>query len=345
MTQSPLRNGSTALAVTAGSVAVATAAHAGTPMTFLKSFGKQGDAILPLTWGMMIISIAVVVVITALLIFGLRRAHRYSSMAVEERELQPAGGGLSWLYIGVGVSTVVLVCTAAWAMVTLAEVGPPPGKPAFTIEVTGHQWWWQVRYLSDEPSRTFNTANEIHIPAGEPVRVKLVSADVIHSFWIPTLGGKTDLVPGQTNVTWLEANKPGVYRGQCTEYCGKQHAHMALTVVASAPDKFKAWWNAQLEGAPAAVNEIAVAGQTTFIQKCGICHTVRGTRAQGIVGPNLSHLMERHTIAAGTLPNNTGDLAAWISNPQHFKPGSYMPQPEISPAQLQHVLAFLQTLK
>ena len=142
-------------------------------------------------------------------------------------------------------------------MVTLADTEPPHGKPAFTIEVTGHQWWWQVRYLSDQPSRTFNTANEIHIPVGEPVRVKLVSADVIHSFWIPALGGKTDLIPGQTNVTWIEADKPGVYRGQCTEYCGKQHAHMALTVVASEPNEFEAWWNAQLEGAPAPDNEVS----------------------------------------------------------------------------------------
>lgn len=314
-------------------------------MSFLRSFGKPGDAILPLTWGMMIISIAVIVVITGLLIYGLRGAHRYSNMTEEVKKLEPAGGGLAWLYLGVGISTIVLCCTAAWAMVTLADTEPPNGKPAFTIEVTGHQWWWQVRYLSDQPSRTFNTANEIHIPVGKPVRVKLVSADVIHSFWIPALGGKTDLVPGQTNVTWIQADKPGVYRGQCTEYCGQQHAHMALTVVATKPDDFKAWWNAQLKGAPAPEDQVAAAGETTFIQKCGICHTVRGTRAQGIVGPNLSHLMERRTIAAGTLPNNVGSLGGWISNPQAVKPGSYMPQPEISPAQLQRILAFLQTLK
>jgi cytochrome c oxidase subunit II len=345
MTQSPQSPGSSFLAVAAGSLSAATSAHAGTPMTFLRSFGKPADAILPLTWGMMTISIVVVVVITALLIYGLLGARRYSSMATEERELGPAGGGLAWLYVGVGVSTAVLFATAAWAMVTLAATEPPHGKPAFTIEITGHQWWWQVRYLSDQPSRTFNTANEIHIPVGEPVRVKLASADVIHSFWIPALGGKTDLIPGQTNVTWIEADKPGIYRGQCTEYCGKQHAKMRLSVVASKPKAFDKWWNAQLKGAPPPKSETAVAGEATFIQKCGICHTVRGTRAQGIVGPNLSHLMERHTIAAGVLPNNTGSLAGWISNPQAVKPGSYMPQPEVSPAQLQRILAFLQTLK
>jgi len=335
------------LPATAASIVlvVASPVRADAPMTYLRSFGGQADAILPLTWGMMTISIVVILIITVLLISGLRRARRFSSLAVEREELAGAGDGLAWLYLGVGLSTVVLFGTAVWAMVTLADTGPPAGKPAFTIEVTGHQWWWQIRYLSDQPSHIFETANEIHIPVGKPVRVKLVSADVIHSFWVPALAGKTDLIPGQTNVTWLEASKPGVYRGQCSEYCGKQHAHMALTVVASDPDRFQAWWNSQLGQEPQPEQQAAVAGETDFIQKCGICHTVRGTPAHGIVGPDLSHLMQRRTIAAGTLPNNTGDLAGWISNPQAIKPGSMMPQPEISPAQLQRILAFLQTLK
>jgi cytochrome c oxidase subunit 2 len=320
-------------------------ARAEMPMTFLTSSGAQANTILPLTWGMMIISILVVVIITALLLLGVRRARHFSSLAVERTELESAGSGLAWLYLGVSLSTLVLVGTAAWAMVTLADAGPPPGKPAFTIEVTGHQWWWQVRYLSDQPSHVFETANEIHIPVGKPVRIKLASADVIHSFWVPALAGKTDLIPGQTNVTWLEASKPGIYRGQCAEFCGAQHAHMALTVVASEPDKFQAWLNSQLTDDGQLTQQTALMGQTDFVQKCGICHTVRGTRAHGIIGPDLSHLMQRRSIAAGTLANNAGNLAGWISNPQAIKPGSQMPQPEISPAQLQQILAFLQTLK
>ena len=175
--------------------------------------------------------------------------------------------------------------------------------------------------------------------------MKLVSADVIHSFWIPALGGKTDLVPGQTNVTWIQADKPGVYRGQCTEYCGKQHAHMALTVVATKPDDFKAWWNAQLKGAPAPEDQVAAAGETTFIQKCGICHTVRGTRAQGIVGPNLSHLMERRTIAAGTLAEQCRQPGRLDFKSASRQAGQLHAAARISPAQLQRILAFLQTLK
>ncbi len=240
------------MGITAAGLLTAPAAHAGAPMNFLELSGRQADTILPLTWGMMIISILVIVVITGLLIFGLRGVRTFSTIVGERRELASAGGGLAWLYVGVGVSTLVLFGTAVWAMVTLAELRPQHGDPALTIEVTGHQWWWQVRYLSDRPSRTFNTANEIHIPVGVPVEVRLVSADVIHSFWVPALSGKTDLIPGQTNMTWLEANKAGVYRGQCTEYCGKQHAHMALTVVASEPNQFEAWWNQQLRRSPCA---------------------------------------------------------------------------------------------
>lgn len=343
--QSPLRSASALLLTAAAGSVLAQPAHADTPMSYLSAFGRQAKEILPLTLGMGIISLTVITVIIVLLVLGLLRAGPYEGPTVERRELETAGGGLPWLYIGVGVSTIVLFATAVWAMVTLAAVTPSSTeKAAVTIEVTGHQWWWEVRYLSDQPSQVFTTANEIHIPVGKPVKFKLASADVIHSFWIPKLGGKTDLIPGQTNIAWLEADKPGVYRGQCVEYCGKQHAHMALFVVASPPKQFEAWRNEQLKGAPAPTEKLAE-GKTDFIQKCGICHTVLGTRAQGKVGPNLSHLMERRTLAAGTLPNNTGNLAAWISNPQHIKPGSYMPQPEVTPAQLQRILAFLQTLK
>jgi cytochrome c oxidase subunit 2 len=320
-------------------------AEAATPMTYLRSFGTKADEVLPLTWGLLLIAVVVVIIICALLIGALYFSPSVGPAPTGQLPVERPGGGLNWIYIGVGVSTVVLFASAIWTMVTLAAVGQPPEKPAFTIEITGHQWWWQIRYLSDQPSRIFTTANEIHIPVGKPVAVKLKSADVIHSFWVPALTGKTDLIPGQTNVTWIEAKQPGIYRGQCTEYCGEQHAHMALSVVASTPEDFAAWRNAQLSDPSPAVRGGAEQGKTAFIQKCGICHTVRGTRAGGIVGPDLSHLMERHAIAAGTLPNTTGNLAGWIADPQHIKPGSHMPQPEVTPAQLQDIVAYLQTLK
>ena len=329
----------------AGIVAGASPAYADMPMTYLRSFGIKADEVLPLTWGLMIISMLVVVIVSALLIRALIVTRAPELTASERLPVERPEGGLAWIYIGVGISTVVLFGAAIWTMVTLAAVGQPPEKPAFAIEVTGHQWWWQVRYLSDMPSQSFTTANEIHIPVGKPVAVRLKSVDVIHSFWIPALTGKTDLIPGQTNLTWLEAKDAGDFRGQCSEYCGEQHAHMALLVVASPPDKFEAWRQDQLKGATQPIAEAVQEGETAFIGRCGICHTVRGTPAGGIVGPDLSHLMTRQTIAAGTLPNNVGDLAGWIANPQGIKPGSHMPQTEVTPGQLQHIVAYLHTLK
>jgi cytochrome c oxidase subunit 2 len=320
-------------------------AAADTPMSFLQSFGAKADRILPLTWGLTIISILVAVIVGVLLLWALFAAPRCSAEPEEQLPVDRPKGGLSWIYVGVGLSCIVLFGSALWTMVTLAAVGQPPEKPAFTIEVTGHQWWWQVRYLGDEPSQSFVTANEIHIPVGKPVAVTLASADVIHSFWVPALTGKTDLIPGQTNQTWFEASEPGLYRGQCTEYCGAQHAHMGLLVVASPPEEFNAWWSRQLEAAKAPLTEGAMQGEAVFVGRCGICHSVRGTPAGGILGPDLSHLMTRRTIAANTLPNNTGNLAGWIADPQHVKPGSNMPDPEVAPGQLQQIVAYLHTLK
>jgi cytochrome c oxidase subunit II len=225
----------------------------------------------------------------------------------------------------------------------LADVQTPAQNPAVTIEVTGRQWWWQVRYLSDDSARQFVTANEIHIPAGVPVRLKLVGGDVIHSFWVPQLAGKMDAIPGQINETWIEAARPGIYRGQCTEYCGVQHTHMSFLVVAQSPGDFRKWWERQL-APPGPASGRAQLGHTDFEKHCGNCHSVRGTRANGSLGPDLSHLMQRLTIAAGQLPNNGPVLASWISNPQRIKPGTLMPILPLSKAELADIHAYLNTL-
>ncbi|MBV9374402.1 MAG: c-type cytochrome, partial [Alphaproteobacteria bacterium] len=201
------------------------------------------------------------------------------------------------------------------------------------------------RYKTDDPSRNFDTANELHIPVGKPVRLQLNGADVIHSFWVPVLTGKMDTIPGQNNQTWIEAQDPGVYRGQCTEYCGLQHAKMGLLAVAQTQEQFDDWWNHQIEPAAAPKDEAAAQGEADFVIHCGICHTVRGTRAGGRVGPDLTHLMTRMTIAAGTLPNTIGYLLGWIAEPQHVKPGNYMPDLDLTGPQLTRIGAFLRTLK
>jgi cytochrome c oxidase subunit 2 len=288
-----------------------------------------------------------VLIVTGILLAALWRAPRgtlQSALPGRAPVARPAGG-VRAILVGVAVSTVVLFGVSVWTVVSLAAISSPPTKPVATIEVTGHRWWWEVRYLSDDPSRIFTTANEIHVPVGQPVRVRLRSADVIHSFWVPRLMGKTDTIPGQTNLTWIQADTAGVFRGQCTEFCGLQHAHMGFEVVATSPEKFQAWWDRQIEGQQTPQTARAQKGEAAFTQHCSVCHTVRGTSAGGIVGPDLTHLMSRRTIAAGTLANNPGNLSGWIVSAQSIKPGNLMPDMKLSGPELSQVRDYLVTLQ
>jgi cytochrome c oxidase subunit 2 len=219
-------------------------------------------------------------------------------------------------------------------------------KEGFEVQVVGHQWWWEVHYQDPNPSRSFVIANELHIPVGVPVRVSLTSPDVIHSFWVPSLNGKTDLIPGRENTTTITADRPGTYRGQCAEYCGVQHAHMAFLVVAEPQADFDAWRERQLQAAPEPTGDLEKRGRDVFLSgPCVMCHKIRGTIAGGSVGPDLTHLAGRQTLAAGTIPNTQGYLAAWIEDPQHVKPGNRMPITQIAPPDMHPLLAYLETLE
>jgi cytochrome c oxidase subunit II len=322
-----------------------TIAWADAPLSYMTGAGTKNYPVVALIWGLIAISLIVVVVVTVLLLMGLFR--RRAEAAADDLKLVPLRRpeqGLQWIYVGSAISAVALFGSAIWAFAVLADVRVPDKTPAFRIEVTGHQWWWEVRYQGKEASRSFTTANEIHIPTGEPVRVVLWSEDVIHSFWVPALTGKTDTIPGQHNETWLEADTPGVYRGQCTEYCGQQHAHMGFSVVAQKPEDFQAWWDAQLRPAPEPATDQIAQGRTDFVVRCGVCHAVNGTQAGGRVGPDLTHLMSRGAIAANTLPNTIGYLAGWIANPQAMKPGNLMPTLTLSGRELTDIRSYLETL-
>jgi cytochrome c oxidase subunit II len=215
-----------------------------------------------------------------------------------------------------------------------------------TIELTGHQWWWEARYWDGSAQNIFTTANEIHIPVGEPVTVQLKSQDVIHSFWVPNLTGKKDLIPGKVATLWLRADKPGLYRGQCAEYCGLQHAHMALYVIAESPEQFNAWLAQQRGAAVPPTAEAQQRGQQVFLNSpCIMCHTIKGTPASSHVGPDLTHLASRMTIAAGTVPNTRGHLAGWVVDSQGLKPGNQMPPNNLSSDDLMALLDYLQSLK
>lgn len=331
-----------ALAVSSGLAAQAADTPPTPPMNFLQAFGDKASVIASLTWAMLILSIVVVVVVTALTLVGVlkRRTTVGAADARFEPILRPSGG-LSWITIGVSISTLALLGGMVWNAYTMAAIDKPPRDPALTIRVIAHQWWWEYRYRTEAPSESFQTANEAHIPLGEPVRIEVESTDVIHSFWAPALGDKIDVIPGQTNRTWFEANTPGVYRGQCSEYCGKQHAHMGIVIVAESPEQFRSWRDAQLQPA-ASMNS---AGEALFVARCGACHTVRGTRAWGMLGPDLTHLMSRAGIAANTLPNTPANLSGWIADPQRIKPGAKMPMLALSAPELSVIRDYLETLK
>jgi cytochrome c oxidase subunit 2 len=220
------------------------------------------------------------------------------------------------------------------------------GSDDLTIKVRGLQWWWGIEYFGSTPEQRFETANEIHIPVGRKIRLQLEGLDVIHSFWVPSLAGKQDLVPGRPNELTIRAERAGVYRGQCAEFCGLQHAHMAFFVIAEEQGAFDEWARLQRQGAVAAADPEASAGQQAFMSKqCAACHTIRGTAANGTTGPDLTHVGSRKTIAAGLLETTRGSLAAWIADPQTLKPGNNMPMVPLNPEELRAISAYLAALK
>ena len=219
-------------------------------------------------------------------------------------------------------------------------------KNGLTIEITGYQWWWEARYTDVDASNIFTTANEVHIPVGVPVLFTLRANDVIHSFWVPNLAGKKDLIPGKVATTWLQADKPGVYRGQCAEYCGLQHARMAFWIVAEPQDQFNAWRQNQTRTSVSPATDSQRRGQQVFLSSaCVMCHAINGITAGSNFGPNLTHVGSRNTIAAATLSNTREHLARWIVDSQQFKPGNKMPANNLGQAELDALVDYLQSLK
>ena len=316
------------------------------PMNYMVAHGPAAASERALGWWLLIVSAVVVVVITLLVVAGALHTPRERSGT----ELARTAGrsGLAWIYIGgLIIPAAVLIVSFIWTLGSLHATTRPPTDPAADIQIIGRRWWWEVRYVDPrDPTKTIVTANEIHVPVGKPVRLEITSDDVIHSFWIPQLAGKMDLIPGQTNVAWIEADTAGSYWGQCGEYCGLQHAGMRMAVVADSPAGFTRWREAQRQGAAAPAPGLAASGEQVFQRSaCAVCHTVRGTEAGGVVGPDLTHVASRATLAAGVLPNTHGNLAGWVANPQGIKPGVIMPAVPLRPEDLHAVVAYLQALK
>jgi cytochrome c oxidase subunit 2 len=292
------------------------------------------------------IAVAAVVWIGVMLIllFGLVRRKPRREQPLDPHEGFERRAGSCILIAGLATTATVLALSVVsyGAQRTVFANDPP----AVTVKVTGHQWWWAVQYQAESPHLTFTTANEIRVPVGQPVTVELESADVIHSFWVPSLTGKMDLVTGQQNTVQFTAKNAGVYRGQCAEFCGIQHAHMAFTVTALPPDEYRRWRDHQTQSAPSPSDPLSIRGEQLFRGRgCGLCHTIRGTLAGGQLGPDLTHVASRETIAAGTLPRNSGNLAAWIADPQHIKPGNLMPKMPLRSDELIAILHYLEQLQ
>ncbi len=245
------------------------------------------------------------------------------------------------------IATVVLLfIMMIGSFETGRAIGDMNRENALTIEVFGHQWWWQVQYPNDEAYKTVETANEIHVPIGVPIRIKGTSRDVIHSFWAPNVQGKRDLMPGYDTEVMMQVDQPGRWRGQCAEYCGEQHAHMSFYIVAESKQDFEEWLHAQAQSSVSPRTPQTANGQKIFLtHACVMCHSIRGTSAGSRVGPDLTHLASRKTIAAGLLPNTIGNLGGWIMNAQALKPGCRMPPNQMSGSDLQDLLAYLETLK
>ncbi|WP_181919558.1 cytochrome c oxidase subunit II [Alkalilimnicola ehrlichii] len=309
-------------------------------MSILDVRGPMAEQIARLWWVLFWGSVVLGGGTIALVLYVVTRPH----------ERAPRIGSGMGVMIGGGV---VLPVVTLWALLiygvslgTRQVGGEEP--PALTIEVVGHRFWWEVRYPDPvEPDEYVVSANEIHIPAGVPVDFFVSSADVIHSFWVPNLGGKIDMIPGRVNQIRLQANEPGVFRGQCAEYCGPQHARMAFFVRAHPPEAFEEWLAAERGEAEEPTSDLAVQGREQFFQQaCMECHTIRGTPARGRAGPDLTRLGARKTLGAGTLEMSEENIAEWIAHNQQLKPGNRMlPYEHLDEETLQALSAYLESLQ
>ena len=251
-------------------------------------------------------------------------------------------GLIAW---GAVVSTGLFALAIA-SFFTDRSMARAAANEKLSVTITANQWWWDVQYNSSDPSKTLHTANELHVPVGVPTRIILRSNDVIHSFWLPSLAGKQDLIPGRENDITIVPQRIGIYRGQCAEFCGVQHAHMAFVVNVDSYADFIKWWDAQLKPARLPTTPLVQAGYNYVAQnQCSMCHNIAGTSASATVGPDLTHLASRRTVAAGALPMSVRNLDAWIADPQKVKPGTKMPTIPMGADQRRAVVAYLETLK
>jgi cytochrome c oxidase subunit II len=303
---------------------------------------EQAARIAVLWWVMLAFATVITLIVMLLLAVAVMRGSKDNKPSeLTERQKRNLV-----LYGGVVIPVIILFAFITYSVFVGRFTDSIPQTTPVTIEIVGHQWWWDIRYKIDGRHLNVRTANEIHIPVGVPVKFVLESRDVIHSFWMPNFQGKTDLIPGRKNFTWVTATEPGVYRGQCAEFCGLQHAKMSFIVVSKPEEEFYAWLEQQVQPAREPTTAEQIRGREIFqTTTCTLCHTIRGTTALAEVAPDLTHVGSRQTLAAGTLPNTRGHLGGWLANPQSIKQGARMPNLYLSSEELEALIAYLESLK
>ena len=310
--------------------------------------GPQAGHLHDLWLVMLCVCTAVFAAVLAAFFYALWRSPPGDLKAAAERELPGPSrrSAARSVAFAVTVSVLMLIFLIVASYATDRALARLPLENALRIEVTANQWWWDLRYQDAVASRIFTTANELHIPVGRPIVLTLKSSDVIHSLWIPNLHGKRDLIPGHTTTLQLKADQPGTYRGQCAEFCGFQHAFMALLVIAEPPEQYEAWAERQRQPASAPTAAKAVQGERLFLTTtCAMCHAIQGTSAAARRAPDLTHVAGRQTLAAGRLANTAADLEHWISDPQQYKPGVNMPSHQFEPEDRQALVEYLRGLQ
>ncbi len=311
------------------------------------SAGRQADLVERLWWIMLAVLSTIFVAVVAFLSSAVYR-NRGGSQEIPEPEVRSDEQDRKASHIIIGLTVTVILFEFAFLVASATGTKYVRGyesKNPIEVRVIGHRWWWEFIYSDAIPSQIVTTANELHVPVGTPILIKTSSQDVIHSFWAPNIAPKRDLIPGYAQSYWIQADKEGIYRGQCAEFCGLQHAHMAFYVVVESPQKYQQWLESQRKAA-IDPGEQQKRGLDVFMQSpCVTCHTIRGTQAGGRVGPELTHVASRSFIASGTLKNDRDNLRNWVRNPQTVKPGNQMPAIALSDADLDAVVAYLQSLK
>lgn len=308
--------------------------------TFLDPSGPAAKKESDIFWFILVVATVIFVIVTAVLIYSIIR-YRERPDAPEPRQIH---GNTQIEIIWTALPSLVLFGVLGFTIWTMANLAEPASASTMHVTARGHQWWWEFNYNDQSPMVV--TGDELHVPVGTVVHVDLRSDNVIHSFWVPDLVGKTDVIPGHNNSLWFTADRPGTYRGECAEYCGTQHANMDFIVVADPPAQFAAWLQGQEAAAMAPSTDAQTRGQQNFLHLgCIACHSINGVSARANIGPNLTHFGSRQLIAGGVLSNTDQNLATWLRDTQTVKPGNDMVIPQLQQSQIDDLVAYLESLK